>query len=139
MPSVERRLNERRVTDVGALGTQHSRDVTHLPGDRKICERHRDLILRALVPIVFLPSILHCDKADGVGMILSRHFRSLSLSLSRETRLCYRRSVSSIRKGKSGCRKSRQRRNLAETFSCEKCQTAVRCKVTVFSYGSVIT
>ena len=97
LPSVERRLNERRVTDVGALGAQHTRDVAHLPGDRKIRERHRDLKrLRALVPIVFQPSILHCDKTDGVW-ILSRHFRSLERE--RHVRLCYRRSVSSKRKG----------------------------------------
>lgn len=64
VPSVEPRLDERSVTDLGAISAQHTRDVTHLSGDREIREGHRDLMLTPS-PTIFLSSLLHCDKTQG--------------------------------------------------------------------------
>lgn len=84
VPSIEPRLDERSVTDLGAISAQHSRDVTHLPGDREIREGHRDLMLTPS-PTIFL---LFCIVIRP-RVILFRHLWSL------EKRLYYRRLVRS--------------------------------------------
>lgn len=58
VPSFAIWQRQRRVADVGALGTQHPRDVADIPGDREIRQGHRDLKRRSRRVDFFPPSLL---------------------------------------------------------------------------------